>query len=252
MAGRRTISVRGIEAHISVVGEGDPLLLLNGINRSPGSWEPFVAALPGRTVVVLDSPGVGGPGPVLPLSIRRLADLAAAVLGELAVDRADVLGYSHGGAVAQEMAWRHPDRVRRLVLVSTSCGLGSTPGGWGGFANVARALAGVSGTAVLRALGNALALASWSSIPYLGSLTTPTLVVCGTEDIVTPPANSRTLATRIPHATLALLPGGHDLQRPDAAASLARIVESFLADPLATTTADATAWVGELEDPRRD
>jgi pimeloyl-ACP methyl ester carboxylesterase len=73
-----------------------------------------------------------------------------------------------------------------------------------------------------------LAFSSWSSIPFLGAISAPTLVVCGTHDRVVPPANSRVLAGRIPDASLVMLPGGHDLQRPEPARALAGVVEDFL------------------------
>jgi pimeloyl-ACP methyl ester carboxylesterase len=77
-------------------------------------------------------------------------------------------------------------------------------------------------------LWHSLAFSSWSSIPFLGAVTTPTLVVCGTHDRVVPPVNSRLLAERIPGASLVMIPGGHDLQRPEPARMLARCVEDFL------------------------
>ena len=78
------------------------------------------------------------------------------------------------------------------------------------------------------ALWQSLAFSNWSSIPFLGAIAAPTLVVCGNRDRVVEPANSRVLAGRIPDASLVMLPGGHDLQRPDPARALARIVEDFL------------------------
>jgi pimeloyl-ACP methyl ester carboxylesterase len=211
-----------------VEGDGDPIVLLNGMHRSLESWDPFVSALSRRTVVRFDVSGAGeGSWPNRPVSIAALADLTVAVLDEVGVDRADVVGFSHGGAVAQEMARRHPSRVGRLVLVSTSCGLGSTPSHPYEWATTG-ARPAVSASNLLSAFWHLMALSTWSSIPFLGSLAHPTLVVCGTEDIVAPPANSRALAARIPDATLVLLPGGHDLQNPDAAEALARAVDGFL------------------------
>src|ERR1700675_4795966 len=106
-----------------VQGEGDPLLLINGMTRPLQSWESFTQQLPGRTIVSFDAPGVGGsPTPLLPLSMPALAALAVAVLDAAGMDDADVLGFSHGGAVAQQLAGDAPGRVRRLVLVATSCG----------------------------------------------------------------------------------------------------------------------------------
>jgi pimeloyl-ACP methyl ester carboxylesterase len=74
-----------------------------------------------------------------------------------------------------------------------------------------------------------MALSSWTSIPYLGTLDAPTLVVCGSQDRVAPIANSRALASRIPNATLIELAEGHDLQETGAAEQLAHVVHEFLA-----------------------
>jgi len=226
------LDVHGLRIAIRVQGQGDPLLLMNGMTRPLQSWEPLTRELSGRTVVSFDAPGVGAsPTPVLPLSIPALAALAAAVLDAVGLEDADVLGYSHGGAVAQQLAVDLPDRVRRLVLAATSCGVGATPG---------------SGRAGLRGLGtpdgaepwprpdamgllwHSLAFSNWSSIPFLGAIAAPTLVVCGTYDRVVPPANSRVLARRIPGASLVMLPAGHDLQRLDPAKALAGALENFL------------------------
>jgi pimeloyl-ACP methyl ester carboxylesterase len=225
------LRVNGLEIAMRVVGEGEPLLLMNGMTRPLQSWEPFTREMGGRTIVSFDAPGLGAsPTPVVPLSIPALAAVAVAVLDAAGLDDADLLGFSHGGAVAQQLAADVPGKVRRLVLVSTSCGAGATPS---------------RGRAVLRALGapddhpwpradpwgvlwQSLAFSSWSSIPFLGAISASTLVVCGTHDRVVPPANSRVLVGRIPDASLVMVPGGHDLQRPEQARTLARIVEEFL------------------------
>jgi pimeloyl-ACP methyl ester carboxylesterase len=228
----------GLHVAMRVQGEGDPLLLINGMTRPLQSWEPFTRELPGRTVVSFDAPGVGGsPTPILPLSITGLAALAVAVLDAAGLYDADVLGFSHGGAVAQQLVSDVPDRVRRLILVSTSCGVGATPGrnrdALAGFGPPAGANAWPRPD-VLGLLWHSLAYSSWSSIPLLGAIRAPTLVACGTRDRVVPTVNSRVLAGRIPGATLVMLPGGHDLLRPGPARELARIVEDFLRAKLAT------------------
>lgn len=223
------IEVRGLQVRVRVQGQGDPLILLNGFTRPLETWEPFTEALRGRTIVTFDAPGVGeSPAPILPLSIASLADVVASVLDEVGVDRVDVLGFSHGGAVAQQFAADFATRVRRLVLVATSCGVGATPGGWDAMDSVSIPADASSWSDAVGAMWHSMAISCWSSIPFLGAITAPTLVVCGSEDTVAPPANSRALAGRIPHASLAMLAGGHDLQRPVPAAALARVVEGFL------------------------
>ncbi len=216
-----------------VQGEGEPVLLLNGLTRPKESWGPFAQALSRRTIVTFDAPGVGGsPNPILPLSIVRLAGLAASILDAVGLAHADVLGYSYGGAIAQQLAVDAPTRVRRLVLVSTSCGIGATPGGPYAFGSLRPSPEQNSWPRpnVLGTWWQSLAISTWSSIPFLGSIQAPTLVVCGARDRVAPPANSALLARRIPGADLVLLPAGHDLQKRGPARMLADTVGPFLAD----------------------
>ncbi|MEO6822185.1 MAG: alpha/beta fold hydrolase [Candidatus Nanopelagicales bacterium] len=236
------VSIRGLSVRILVEGDGDPLLLLNGLTRPLESWGPFRQALSGRRVVTIDAPGVGGsPRPLLPLSISALANIAVTVLDELDLESVDVLGFSYGGAVAQELAAHNPARVSHLVLASTSCGIGAVPGSRDALAAF-RAPSGADSwprTDAIGALWHSLAISSWSSIPFLGAIRAPTLVVCGDHDRVVPPANSRLLARRIPGAQLVLLSAGHDLQRLGPAAALAGAVELFLTaghvlDPLSS------------------
>lgn len=226
------LSVQGLQIAMQVAGEGPPLLLINGMTRPQQSWEPFTRELTGRTIVTFDAPGVGdSPNAVLPLSMAGHAALAVAVLDAAGLAEADVLGFSHGGAVAQQLACDAPDRVGRLVLVATSCGVGATPSRGRAILSGVAALADEASWQFADALGllwHSLAISSWSSISFLGAITAPTLVVCGTRDSVVPPANSRVLARRIPNASLVLLPAGHDLQLAEHAKALARTVESFL------------------------
>jgi poly(3-hydroxyoctanoate) depolymerase len=231
----------GVSVYVRVQGEGEPLLLLNGFSRSLDSWGPFVDALDGRTIISFDAPGTGeSPAPRLPLSIPQLADVAASVLEHLGIERADVLGFSYGGAVAQQMAASHAERVHRLVLVSTSCGLGTTLGPIDAPDQAALDAAKTTWPNAVGALWSYVALASWSSISFLGSIASPTLIVCGRDDRVAPPANSRSLAQRIPDASLVMLDGGHDLQSADAATHLASTVVRFLrsSTPISTATDD--------------
>jgi len=226
------VAVAGVRVRLLVAGAGDPVLLLNGLTRPLESWRPFTEGITGRTLISFDAPGVGrSPRTLLPMSISRLARLAAAVLDELGHERADVVGFSHGGAVAQQLAFNAPTRVRRLVLVSTSCGFGATPPGRR-VPPLQRLLA-VSQPLhwprpdTLGTVFHASAFMTWSSIPFLGAIQAPTLVVCGDKDRVVPPVNSRVLASRIPGARLVTLPAGHDLLRPRPAQALAHALASF-------------------------
>src|SRR5207247_6539514 len=114
---------------VSGEGRGQPLLLVSGLGASLDIWEPLREILPGFQTIAFDIPGVGeSQFPSWPLTIPRLARLTAGVVEALGYDRVDVMGVSWGGGLAQELAHRAPDRVRRLVLAATSFGLGAFPG----------------------------------------------------------------------------------------------------------------------------
>lgn len=102
-------------------GTGRPLGLLHGLLVSGDMFTPLAERMSARHhLVIPDLRGHGRsaalPGPY---TVERLAADVVRLLDDLGVERADVLGYSHGGAVAQQVARADPHRVRRLVLVGT-------------------------------------------------------------------------------------------------------------------------------------
>src|SRR5687767_3643875 len=123
------ITWRGHRIFVTVTGQGDPLLLVPGLGNNVGMWVPFMQQFPNRRIIRLDAPGTGlSSTPLFPISVPELADLLVAVLDDRGVPWADVVGFSYGGAVAQQLAFDHPTRVRRLVLAATNCGIGAFPG----------------------------------------------------------------------------------------------------------------------------
>lgn len=124
----RRIAVGGATIRLATVGEGPPLLLLNGIGGNIEMWEPVACRLPGRRLFMLNLPGSGDSPPLMvPLRMAGYARLLLRLLDQLKIDRVDVLGYSWGGALAQQLALTAPSRVRPLVLVATMPGLGGQP-----------------------------------------------------------------------------------------------------------------------------
>ena len=123
----RRVTVLGHEVRASVrlgTGPGPPLVVCNGLGASLDLLEPFVDAVDPRIeVVTFDVPGAGGsPAPRLPYNFPMLAWFLTRLLDQLGYDRFDVLGISWGGGLAQQVAFQHRRRCRRLILVSTATG----------------------------------------------------------------------------------------------------------------------------------
>jgi 3-oxoadipate enol-lactonase len=120
-----TAALDGLELHHEERGSGRPLLLVAGIPAVASDWAPLAERLSGaRRVIAFDNRGSGGstvtPGPY---STASLAADAVALLDHLGIERADVFGMSLGGMIAQELALGWPQRVDRLVLGCTHCGV---------------------------------------------------------------------------------------------------------------------------------
>jgi poly(3-hydroxyalkanoate) depolymerase len=238
-----------------------PLLLINGIGASLELLQPFVDKLdPALEVIRFDVPGVGGsPLPAAPYRFTGLCRLLGQLLTELGHDRADVLGISWGGAVAQHFAFAQRSRCRRLVLVSTATGMIMVPARPSVLARMATPrrytdrdyLASVAGdlyggsarsdprrvTAAMNAdnrigsrLGYVYQLTAglgWTSVPFLPLVRQPTLILSGADDPIIPLANARLMRRLIPHARLHVFPGGH-LGLVTEADQLAPVVSDFL------------------------
>ena len=201
------------------------------MSRPMDSWASFAGALRDRTVIAFDAPGVGASETPCPVLDAHVVGCRCTGPRCSRHREADVVGYSHGGAVAQQFAVGHPTRVNRLVLLATACGVGAVPGRPSDVTQIV--LTPNRGTRwprpdPLGLLWQILAISTWSSIPVLGCIDVPTLVVCGDHDRAVPPANSRLLAARIPDARLITIQDGHDLQKPRSAAIVAQLVDQFL------------------------
>ena len=112
--------VNGVPLYYEEHGSGEPLVLLHGGLGAGAGFEAIMPALcAGRRVITVDLQAHGGTADVdRPLRPETMADDIAALIKHLGLPRADVMGYSLGGLVALRTAIQHPQRVRRLVLVS--------------------------------------------------------------------------------------------------------------------------------------
>src|SRR2546429_6776810 len=110
--------VNGIELAYQVVGQGEPLILLHGGFGSVEMFGPNVELLAaGRQVIGVDLQSHGhSPAADRTMRFETMADDIAALIGDLGFERATIMGFSLGGAVALRTALQHPDVVERLVL----------------------------------------------------------------------------------------------------------------------------------------
>ena len=218
-----------------------PLLLFNGIGANLELAEPFMRAMTEVETVIFDVPGVGGsPLPDYPYRPSTVARWAAGLMTQLGYRKIDVAGVSWGGGIAQQFAHQYPTVCRRLVLAATSPGAIMAPGRlsvlWkmasprrytdkrymleiaadlygGAFREnpeLIRAHArNMKGASDLGYLYQLLALAGWTSLPWLHKLTQPTLVLMGKDDPLVPLVNGRILARLIRNARLEIIDDGH-------------------------------------------
>jgi pimeloyl-ACP methyl ester carboxylesterase len=114
--------VEGLEMYYEIHGSGAPLVLLHGAYMTIDMMGPLVAGLAqGRRVIAVELQGHGRTADAdRPLTYEQMADDTAALVRHLAIGQADVMGFSMGGAVALQVAIRHPGVVRRLVVASAS------------------------------------------------------------------------------------------------------------------------------------
>lgn len=231
-----TASVNGLAMYYEIHGSGEPLVLLHGaystIDISFGQLIPILAR--DRQVIAIEQQGHGRtPDLDRPLSYEQMADDTAAALRQLGVEQADFFGYSMGGTLGLQVALRHPDLVRKLVVASAAYDNdGLYPGVLEGIAATRAADFAGSGlpeayaavapdpdgfpTLVEKVKQLDLSFEGWPP-ESIASIEAPTLIVIGDADIVSTDHASRLLSllgggvpgdfAGLPKSQLAVLPG---------------------------------------------
>jgi pimeloyl-ACP methyl ester carboxylesterase len=262
-----TIAIDGAQIAYRRIGNGRPLVVLNGFAATSADWDPsFIDRLASSNeLILLDNRGIGDSSDDgQPFDIAKLADDVTRVVGTLGIDRVDVLGWSMGGFIAQTLALQHPGRINKLILLSTA------PRG----ADADRAspevwsrLIDMSGTpheqarrllsllfpsdiaeSVYREFGDVVAAARARLSPdlinrqaaaieawhrtgignQLREINASVLIAAGTADIVVPPSNALKLVNAIPGAWLAQFTGGGHAFMAQYPRQLADLINSFL------------------------
>jgi pimeloyl-ACP methyl ester carboxylesterase len=250
-------------------GHGPPLVMLTGTGSTMAEWDPALLRLLARhhRLILFDYPGVGRSGPWHGDSFDSLARTTVSLIKATGAPRADVLGWSMGGFVAQRLAIDYPGRVSRLILAGTN------PGGSHAVLGTPAAQAidsdphppeaailrelypparQAEGRRFLRRLERAAAsgeipddfhvsaatvrrqvaaegpwLRSNRNYRQLAGIAAPTLATAGARDPVVPSVNLRRIAARVPDARFAHFPGAHAFLF-QARNRFARLVDRFL------------------------
>lgn len=258
----------GESLHYDVQGDGPPLLLVSGLNGVGSFWAPHVAALSERFKVVLhDHRGTGRSSPSrIDYAVEQMADDVVQLMDHLAIERADLIGHSTGGAIGQTIALDRPDRLNRLVLSATwtvadayfrrlfavrsailkamgaeayvrSNALFMNPPDWlrdhapEVEKQEAQAIAGFPDPEIM--LSRIAAILRFDRREALGQIKAPTLVIGAEDDLVTPGYYSEALGRLIPGAKTVMLPrGGHFFPVTEADAFRAHVLD-FLSEDTA-------------------
>lgn len=244
--------------------DGEPLVLIQGLGADRRGWFRQRRAFGARfRCLALDNRGVGASDkPPGPYDLEVMADDVVAVLDAAGFSSAHLVGASLGGVLAQIVAVRHPERVRSLVLACTACrhlpwrrelfaewAEVAEADGMRAFAS--RNLKWLVGSRSLRRFWPAMSvlgplalnvpvesfvaqvraiLAADDDLRFaLAEISAPTLVLVGSQDILTPLGDAEELASLIPGAELAVVSGGAHGFMAEHAGAFNRTVLAFLA-----------------------
>ncbi|MHB8268901.1 alpha/beta fold hydrolase [Bradyrhizobium sp.] len=264
----RFAKVNGVTIAYRVQGEGPPLVLVMGYRLNSAAWPTtFVEGLARRfSVITLDNRGTGqSDKPVDGYAIANMARDVAGVLDELQIARTHMMGYSMGGAIAQEFVRQFPERISGLVLCATMCGGPRAIYASPSVVRVMRELDGLKPEEIARQIWQVTyspgylekhrelaedqmrreiaaptplhaadlqfqAFAEFDCSKALSNIRAPTLVMTGDRDQLVSPKNSEIVAGLIPGANLIVIPDcGHRLMW-EATDECVAIVEEFLSN----------------------
>jgi pimeloyl-ACP methyl ester carboxylesterase len=272
------VDVNGIKIAYDIRGSGPPLVLIMGYRLNSRAWPlNFIELLAKRfKVIIFDNRGTGkSDKPTFGYDISNMANDVCGLLNHLEIPRANVLGYSMGGAIAQEFTRQFPGRIAGLVLCATMCGGPRAIYAPPPVVRVMRELEGLKPEEIARQIWKVTyspgylekhrelaedqmrreiaaptplhaadlqfqAFAEFDCSKALPNIQTPTLVMTGDLDQLVSPQNSKIIANLISGAHRIVIPGcGHRIMW-EATDECAAIVTDFLANSVNCATAPAS------------
>jgi 3-oxoadipate enol-lactonase len=234
----------GTRIHYEVTGKpgATPVLMIQGLGASKNAWNLQRIAMATRfRIISFDNRGAGrSDKPTEPFTLEQMAEDAIAVLDAAGIETAHVVGASMGGVISQIVAVKHPHRVRSLTLVCTACRnhpwrqellqswaktaeekgmieVGKEAAQWvmspRSFRRLVPAFTWMGPLAALRPRHSfvsqidAILNTREDLVDQLSTITAPTMVIVGNQDILTPRGDSEEIAERIPNAELVVISG---------------------------------------------
>jgi pimeloyl-ACP methyl ester carboxylesterase len=235
----------------AICPEAPNLILVHGAGGNHQHWGAAIRNLHSANVYALDLPGHGRSAGNGRAAIADYAAFVAGLMDALGLQQAVVAGHSMGGATAMTMALNYPQRVAGLVLVGTGARLRVLPkileGTLNDFENTVDLIcryayaSQASPELVYRGQqqmvqvppqtihDDFVACNAFDIMERLAEIRCPTLIICGTQDALTPPKYSSFLAEHIGGAELVLVPGGGHMVMVEKASAVAEAIASALA-----------------------
>jgi pimeloyl-ACP methyl ester carboxylesterase len=229
------VSVADIDLYYESYGDGAPVLLLGGMAQPVADVRPLIDELAADfRVVAVDNRGTGrtsAPRGRAAYLMERMAEDACGLLDRLDIAAAHVVGVSMGGRAALALARNRPERVRRLVLISTSARVPPPPAKLRVGMLLARvvALRDPDRQPAHARRGQYSASRRFDYRRHLHEITQPTLVLHGRADPIVPLPLCQEMERGLPDSRLVLLDGGHRISLdPQPRAEISAAVRAFL------------------------
>lgn len=255
VAGRTVRVARWIAPDPATGSKPNPILFFNGIGANIELMTPLADWFADRDIITFDMPGVGrSPTAVVPYRPWMMAHLSKCLLDRFGYGKADVMGVSWGGCMAQQFAWQYPKRTGRLLLAATSAGMLMVPGDPAVLSKMAtpkrytdpnymienfKKLYGGetagSGDHANRLLPPSIpgylyqltCMLGWTSAWLLPFLKAETLILMGDQDKIVPPVNGEILKMLTPASKLTIIKGGGHLFLVSRAAEVVPMIRDF-------------------------
>jgi len=261
----KKIHVDDIDMAYKIFGKGTPILLINGYSAPLDFWDPILInrLASNHTVITFDNRGIGNTTlGNKEFSIPQFAQDTAGLMEALKINQADILGWSMGGMIAQELAISDPGKVNKLIIYASICGGNDSvppnnevlnaysnqtenttkrlekflpllfPNQWR--VDNPDLIQELPKSAEISPVGTLdlqmKAISGWQgTCNRLNNITHPTMILVGTDDVITVPENSIFIASKIPGAWMVQMEGGGHAVMMQYPEKFSAIVDIFLA-----------------------